>query len=204
MDAVQSRRERKKEYREKNREKKKEKKKEYMKEYYEKNKEKINEKKKEYMKEYCEKNKEKIKEYYEKNKEKLKEYYEKNKEKINEKNRKKRREYYNKRYQEDPDYKLTQNLRKRARDALKGTDKSKRTMELIGCTIDELKLHLEKQFTTGMSWDTYCYKGWHIDHIIPCASFDLTDPVQQKKCFHYTNLQPLWWDDNISKGAKVA
>jgi len=51
-----------------------------------------------------------------------------------------------------------------------------------------------------MSWDNYGYRGWHIDHIRPCASFDLTDPEQQRECFHYTNLQPLWWQDNLRKG----
>jgi HNH endonuclease. len=53
-----------------------------------------------------------------------------------------------------------------------------------------------------MSWDNYGRDGWHIDHIRPCASFDLTDPEQQRQCFHYTNLQPLWAADNIRKGAK--
>ena len=69
----------------------------------------------------------------------------------------------------------------------------------MGCTTDELVAHLEKQFTPGMTWDNWAYRGWHIDHIRPCASFDLADPEQQRECFHYTNLQPLWAVDNMRK-----
>lgn len=72
-------------------------------------------------------------------------------------------------------------------------------MEFIGCSMTQLKSHLSSQFKDGMSWDNYGRKGWHIDHIIPCYSFDLIDPNEQKKCFHYTNLQPLWWLDNCRK-----
>ena len=75
--------------------------------------------------------------------------------------------------------------------------KSKRTEELLGCTIEEAKAHLASLFTDGMSWDNH--GEWHIDHIRPCASFDLTDPEQQKQCCHYTNLQPLWAADNLAK-----
>lgn len=79
--------------------------------------------------------------------------------------------------------------------------KSAATLELLGCSLDVLKSHLEKQFQPGMAWDTRGGKtGWQIDHIRPCASFDLTDPAQQRECFHYTNLQPLWAKDNLSKG----
>ncbi|NBQ17559.1 hypothetical protein EBU24_04530 [bacterium] len=84
-----------------------------------------------------------------------------------------------------------------------GIGKSKHTMELLGCSIEELKIYLEKQFVKGMCWNNYGKKGWHIDHILPCASFDLTDPEQQKICFHYTNLQPLWAKDNYKKRDKV-
>ena len=66
-----------------------------------------------------------------------------------------------------------------------------------------LKQHLESQFKDGMSWNNHGVKGWHIDHIKPCASFDLTDPEEQKKCFHFSNLQPLWWIDNLKKKDKI-
>ena len=95
---------------------------------------------------------------------------------------------------------LASTLRSSVRYALRGRKKSACSLSLIGCTIEELKAHLEKQFKPGMSWVNHSVKGWHIDHIRPCASFDLTDPEQQKQCFHYTNLQPLWAGENYSKG----
>jgi hypothetical protein len=87
-------------------------------------------------------------------------------------------------------------------DAINGRNKSAKTQDLLGCSIEDLKKHLEASFEPGMTWDNWQHDGWHIDHIRPCASFDLTDPGQQRQCFHYTNLQPLWAADNIRKGAK--
>jgi len=75
--------------------------------------------------------------------------------------------------------------------------------DLLGCTPAELRAHLENQFVDGMSWDNYGRDGWHVDHVRPCLSFDLTDPEQQRQCFHYSNLQPLWAADNIRKGARM-
>ena len=83
-----------------------------------------------------------------------------------------------------------------------GAKKSQATAKYLGCTIAELMTHLENQFQEGMSWDNHGFYGWHIDHKKPCASFDLTDEEQAKQCFHYTNLQPLWAEDNLRKGAK--
>jgi hypothetical protein len=71
----------------------------------------------------------------------------------------------------------------------------------IGCALAELSAHLEKQFKNGMTWQNY--GQWHIDHIIPCAKFDLTDSEQQRKCFHFSNLQPLWAIENIVKSNKL-
>jgi DNA/RNA endonuclease G (NUC1) len=62
-----------------------------------------------------------------------------------------------------------------------------------------LKAHLEAKFLPGMTWDNYGVHGWHIDHIIPCAAFDLSKETEQRKCFHFTNLQPLWAKDNLRK-----
>lgn len=76
-------------------------------------------------------------------------------------------------------------------------------MRLLGCSIADLCQHLEKQFREGMTWDNYCRFGWHVDHIKPCASFDLLDPAQQRACFHYTNLQPLWHWENAAKSDKI-
>lgn len=76
------------------------------------------------------------------------------------------------------------------------------TMDAVGCDIDEFLAHLELQFTDGMAWSNYGKRGWHIDHIVPINCFDLLDPDEVKKCYHFTNLQPLWWYDNIPKGDK--
>ena len=107
------------------------------------------------------------------------------------------------RYHTETEYKITQCLRSRVGKAIKlsGGSKSHKTMRLLGCTIDYVRQHLEAQFAEGMTWDNH--GDWHIDHIIPCAAFDLTDESQQFKCFNYTNLQPLWASDNMSKGARI-
>lgn len=107
------------------------------------------------------------------------------------------------RYHTDPQFKLRETLRKRMRNVLRAQNafKNHRTLDILGTTIAKAYAHIESLFQPGMSWDNH--GEWHIDHIIPCASFDLTDPEQQKKCFHYTNLQPLWALDNLSKGAKL-
>jgi len=101
-------------------------------------------------------------------------------------------------------YKLKNSCRARLHRAVKGLGKSDATFVLIGCTPVELQAYLESKFTEGMSWANYCHDGWHVDHIRPCASFDLSSPQQQRECFHYTNLQPLWAQDNFCKGARVA
>lgn len=99
---------------------------------------------------------------------------------------------------------VAKNLRSRtSRMIIKlGGTKSQSSLALLGCTIAEARAHLEAQFQPGMNWNNYGKHGWHIDHIRPCARFDLTDPEQQRQCFHYTNLQPLWAAENISKGAR--
>jgi len=103
------------------------------------------------------------------------------------------------RWNTDPNYKMASLLRNRIYYALKDNRKSASTMELLGCTIDELKLHLESLFTDGMTWGTHGINGWHIDHVKPCAMFDLSDSRQQKECFNYKNLQPLWMTENLVK-----
>jgi 5-methylcytosine-specific restriction endonuclease McrA len=71
-----------------------------------------------------------------------------------------------------------------------------------GCSYDEFKIHIESQFTDDMSWDNYGLKGWHIDHIKPLSGFNLDSQCELKKAWHYTNLQPLWAEDNLKKGSK--
>jgi hypothetical protein len=77
------------------------------------------------------------------------------------------------------------------------------TLELLGCSTEMLIRHLESQFVDGMTKENYGNGDgkWNIDHIIPPPYFDLTDPEQQKQCFHYTNLRPMWYKPNISKSS---
>lgn len=89
-------------------------------------------------------------------------------------------------------FRLVDLLRVRTRAALQGVNKSARTLELLGCTVDQLKQHLEAQFEPGMTWDNNGVHGWHIHHIIPYAHFDLTKIEEQQACCHYTNLMPMW------------
>jgi hypothetical protein len=104
----------------------------------------------------------------------------------------------------DAHTKIRDNLSLRMRLALKEQNLTKRntTNELIGCTIPELKKYLEKKFQKGMTWKNQGRYGWHIDHIKPCSLFDLSIESEQKKCFHFSNLQPLWAKDNIIKSNK--
>lgn len=103
--------------------------------------------------------------------------------------------------QANPQIKLRSNLRSRIYNALKASNskKSEHTIELIGCSLIFLKQYLESKFRKGMSWDNYGKFGWHVDHIKPCSLFDLTKSEQQSQCFHYSNLQPLWWRENLEK-----
>lgn len=101
----------------------------------------------------------------------------------------------------NPDWRMRQCLSKRVWDALRGiTKKGTKTQDLVGCSFSDLRGHIQSQFQPGMTWDNY--GQWHIDHIRPCASFDLTDPEQQRACFNFKNLQPLWAADNLRKGTK--
>jgi len=148
------------------------------------------------------------------NKKHTKSYYERNRDKIlirqkeynSDPKNKKRRKNYIRKYQQkqrlNKSYVIRDNLSRRVRGAIKHGDKNQNTLDLLGCSIEQLKLYLEQQFKTGMSWDNYGMYGWHIDHIKPCSSFDLSNPAEQKICFHYTNLQPLWAKENLSKGKK--
>jgi hypothetical protein len=113
-----------------------------------------------------------------------------------------RREYYRQRLVGDPEFRLLKNLRTRINMAIHQGSRSARTRDILGCTIPELRAHLEKQFRQGMTWENYG-PVWHVDHIKPCAKFDLLDPAQQQECFHYTNLQPLFAEENLRKGARV-
>lgn len=107
------------------------------------------------------------------------------------------------RYASDLNYHIMMCLRSAMTQAVRlyGHGKRGRSTTLLGCPIEHVIKHLESQFVPGMSWDNH--GEWHIDHRRPCASFDLTDPAQQRECFHFSNLQPLWKAENISKGARL-
>lgn len=204
----------------------------YKKEYYSKNKDKAklyNEKNKEriksYLKNYYDTKKtilndryaSKRKEYYEKNKEhklliqrKLRkgnkkyedysrDYREKNREKVNTY----ARNYVKQRRHDDPEFKIRTNLRSRFRAALKvkGLRKHGRTASFLGCTIAELKIYLESKFHPDMTWENHG-KVWHIDHVVPCVAFDLSIKEEQQKCFHFSNLQPLFITTRVINGVE--
>lgn len=113
--------------------------------------------------------------------------------------------YNAKRKREGKDLKqrLSRNLHKYIYRALQG-DVSQRAIELMGCPVEKLRRHIESLFQPGMNWKNHNRAGWHIDFIQPCASFDLTDNIQQRECFNYKNTQPLWAMDNLRKGNRYA
>ena len=118
------------------------------------------------------------------------------------KRKKYHRNYQNQRNKHDLNHRLSGSLRARVRAALKSQNsvKSFKTMSLIGCTINQLWSHLENKFKPGMSRKNY--GKWHVDHIIPISKFNLKDQNQQKICFNYLNLQPLWKIENLRKSNK--
>jgi len=157
--------------------------------------------KKAYLKEYRKNNQETAKtthkKYYKNHKvelkSKAKEFRKNNREKI--------QITENNRLKIDINFKLRKNLRIRIYQALKGNAKSGSAVKDLGCTIPELKLYLENKFKEGMSWDNWNRTGWHIDHIIPLDSFNLQNREEFLKACHYTNLQPMWAEDNLTKSS---
>lgn len=105
------------------------------------------------------------------------------------------------RLRRNPALKLLSSARSRLWAILKNNPNKCRASELIGCSPSHLKLHIESQFKPGWTWADWG-PVFHIDHIKPCASFDMTDPAQQRACFHYTNLQPLEKELNLKKGRR--
>lgn len=93
-----------------------------------------------------------------------------------------------------------EHVRRRIAGLKRGATSRRKCSELLGCTVEEFRLHVERQFLPGMTWQNYGLFGWHIDHIKPISGFDLSDPAQVKECFHFSNLQPLWAEDNLRKG----
>lgn len=146
-------------------------------------------------KEWRKNNPEKIREYWKKSSVKRKDYFKQ----YRIKNRDKRSLYNKNLEATNLDYKIGQRLRHRLYNALKskGIKKLYKTMDLLDCNMEEFKSHLQSQFKNGMTWENY--GKWHIDHIKPCTNFNLKNTDDQKLCFHYTNMQPLWATDNLHK-----
>lgn len=141
-----------------------------------------------------------------------KKYYDANREKRIEASKRYRlnniekyRGFRREQYSKSKDYRISMLLRRRLFGEMKkaSAKKSKTTFDLLGCTISEFKKYIESIFLPGMSWENHSIHGWHLDHIRPCCSFDLSDPEQQKKCFHFSNFQPLWAKDNLKKARKI-
>jgi hypothetical protein len=158
--------------------------------------------------------KRKVSEYRKNNKEKVKEtkknHYYKNREKIlkqkqgyGKKNRENRRIMMYNKYHNDDKFKIITNIRVRVKIFLKtkNINKSNTINNIVGCSPQFLKEYLEQKFTEGMSWGNYGVYGWHIDHIIPLSSANTEEEIY--KLCHYTNLQPLWAEDNLKKGSKI-
>lgn len=127
------------------------------------------------------------------------------------KNRARMNEYHRKKIIEDKNFCIRQRIKVRIHTSMNkiGFKKNKSTEEILGCTIQKFKEHLESQFKPGMSWDNCGFFinsetntkniGWHIDHIIPCSSWDLTNPKEILLCFNYRNCSPMWGQENLSK-----
>ena len=118
--------------------------------------------------------------------------YQRRKSDVNKRNKQRR--------DNDLNYSMACRLRNRIRSIIKGESKCASNKELLGCSYEEFIEHIESKFVDGMSWDNR--SEWHIDHIKPCSAFDLTSEEGQRKCFHYSNLQPLWALDNLRKSDK--
>lgn len=102
-----------------------------------------------------------------------------------------------------PYLKLSMSIRTRISYAIKNNKKLGLTIDLVGCSIRELRIYLQSKFKDGMCWDNYNHKTWHVDHIIPCNAFDFRNKDAQFFCFHYTNLQPLWAKENLKKSDRI-
>lgn len=181
----------------------------YHKKYYESNPEKFieysqSENKKQYIESHREENRERTKKWIKNNSQKAKEYYSLNKESLN----KKKRENYHKR-KKDPLFRLKINIRSLIRQSIKrqATHKSIKTLAILGCSFQDFKEHIEKQFEPWMNWENYgSYKSsgirtWNFDHIIPLSS--ATTEQEMIKLNHYTNLRPLCSKQNLDKRSSI-
>lgn len=141
--------------------------------------------------------------YYKDNKDRRKQQSKERKFKNKESDRLWYKNYKRKKYKTDINYRLRSLLRSRLSNLLKGEFKTGSAVSDLGCSIEELKKYLESKFKPGMTWDNWGRDGWHIDHIKPLVAFDLSVKEEFLRAFHFSNLQPLWAKDNLSKGDKI-
>jgi len=113
-----------------------------------------------------------------------------------------RREYSRRIFATHVNHKIALNLRRRIYKLVRTTNKSRSMIELLGCSVESFKSYIEGKFQEGMDWQNYG-RLWHLDHILPCAMFDLANPEHQNRCFHFSNYQPLWASENIRKRNKI-
>lgn len=113
------------------------------------------------------------------------------------------KKYVTDRMKSDTNFKLAALLRKRVTNAVKRNSKAGSAVRDLGCSIDELRCYLEGKFKDGMTWENWGREGWHIDHVMPLAFFNLTNREQFLQACHYTNLQPLWAKENRKKMASI-
>lgn len=108
-------------------------------------------------------------------------------------------------YKNNKNYRISELLRSCLRRIVQNrfTVKTSKVSKYLGCSIGEFLRYIESNFQDGMTWENHGYEGWHLDHKIPCSKFDLTKEEEIKKCFHYTNIQPLWKNQNLEKGSRV-
>lgn len=119
--------------------------------------------------------------------------------------RKAKNAYCAKRRTKDPAFLMRQRLSCRLRELCSklGIQKSNSITAYLGCSPTELIAHLESKFLPGMTWENYGVHGWHVDHHVPCAAFNLLREDHRQVCFHHSNLRPLWAMDNSSKGDTI-
>lgn len=150
---------------------------------------------------YYQQNRDRILARIEANREKKQEYDRRYHRRERERNRERRRAYQLA-YRSIPENKLAHNLRNRVSKFIRRKTGRASTEELLGCSFAEFKHFMELQFRSGMTWDNYG-EYWHVDHIVPVAAFDLSDPDQLRRCFHFSNLRPLRARENLSKSKRI-
>ena len=172
--------------------------------------------KREYQALYRKENRERLLEqkrvYYQENRERIlarirqnpecKQQYDREYHRINKEKCRERRKIYQRGYRDIPGKRLAHNLRNRLSKFIRRSSGRESTEILLGCSFEEFKGYVAAQFHGGMSWENYG-RHWHIDHIMPVVAFDLNDPQQVRRCFHFSNLRPLSARENLRKNSRI-